>query len=784
MNKILLSCLFFVCCHDVFAQSYTVSGFVKENESLESLPSAVIRVKENNTIAVTNNYGFYAIQLPTGAFTLYVSYTGMGTDTVSVNVTQNIRKDFLLAPQKMQEVVVTGGKEKSNVKRTQMGTHTIKAAHIQDVPSLLGEKDVIKTLQLMPGVQRGSEGSTGLYVRGGNSDQNLIILDDAVVYNANHLFGFFSLFNGNAVKGVEFIKGGFPARYGERLSSVINLTMKDGNKESYHGEVGVGLLSSRLMVEGPIQKGKSSFILSGRRTYADLLAQPFMDKDKKIGYYFYDFTAKANAEINSKNKIYISGYFGKDNFFAREDEMNNPMKYNFFWGNATTTLRWNHVVSPKIFANLSLIFSQYALHSKMEQQYDTSFFSSKYYSNITDVGVKYDWEFYTGKKHLFRGGLKATSHVFKPNVVTLKGSDANFDVSEIEQYNCPEFNVYAEDEWSATKALAFNMGVRGSMFKTQTKTYANVEPRFSGRFLLNDNTSVKMGYAVMNQYIHLLSSTGLGLPTDLWVPSTDRLRPQRSEQYSIGLAKVLPQKDITISIEGYYKKMKDVVSYKDGATFLTARDKTFRGEKVPFHENVMIGLGKSYGGELMLEKKEGRLSGWLAYTLSWTKNSFKEVKDGAWFYPAYDRRHNLSVVGFYYLKPNVRLNALFTLATGNPIRFPIHSVKVPQIPLSGDLSNSGKSYSYTENYTERGLFRAETYHRMDVGIQFIKQKKWGERVWEISVYNVYNRQNPFFYAAQYPDDYNFSNPPSRGGYKIYKYTVFPIIPSITYSYKF
>lgn len=764
---------------DAGAQSkITLSGFVKEKNSQETLPGAIIKVKGTETFVNTNEYGFYSLSLPPGDYELQVYFPGYIEDKAfKVNLNADQKYDFSIIPENtLDEVLVTA--QAGNVESIRMGSHQLGIEQIKNTPALLGEKDVFKVIKLLPGVQKGQEGSSGFNVRGGGTDQNLIILDDAVVYNASHLFGFFSVFNGDALKGVELIKGGYPAKYGERLSSVLNITMKEGDKQHLKGEYGIGLLSSRVTLEGPIIKNKASFLVSGRRTYADIIAQPFLRNQQQgaTGYYFYDLNAKVNYQINQHNSIYLSGYFGRDKFYMNQKYQESTNKMNFSWGNATGTLRWNQVISPKLFGNLTVNYSNFNMSVYLKEKYSsTETYIMEYLSSIDDIGLKYDLSYYLNDKHTLKAGYKLTRHLFKPSVLTSIENQSK-QVSAAKNYTSWENNVYIDDEWKVSPKLAANLGLRGSSFATGDNTYFNLEPRASVRYLLGDHTSIKGSYTIMNQYMHLLSATGINLPTDLWVPATARIAPQRAQQYSLGLFQDIKVKDqvLNISLEGYYKDMKNIISYKEGASFLIIDDPS-NAKTTTFEDNVTSGIGKSYGSELMIQKQKGKFTGWLSYTLSWTKFKFNDINQGAWFYPRYDRRHDLNLVGFYDLTKTIRINALFTFATGNPVMLPKQQAAViGNIPTDGNLGN-GSAYTI-DIYSNRNEYRTEAYHRMDVGIQFMKQKKKGTRTWELSFYNIYNRKNPFFYAMEQ----NHMN----GETQLYKYTIFPFIPSITYSFKF
>ncbi|HOH99545.1 MAG TPA: TonB-dependent receptor plug domain-containing protein, partial [Bacteroidales bacterium] len=552
----------------------------------------------------------------------------------------------------------------------QMSTIVLPVQQVRDIPALLGEKDVFKALQLMPGVQSGSEGSSGLYVRGGGPDQNLIILDDATVYNANHLFGFFSLFNGDALKSIELTKGGFPARYGGRLSSVVDMNMKDGNKEKLQGTAGIGLISSRLVLEGPIVKEKSSFLVSARRTYLDALTMPFQPEDSRGGYYFYDLNAKVNYDFGPKNKLYLSGYFGRDKFYFKETYVNSKSQAGLFWENGTGTLRWNHLFNNKLFSNTSLILSNYRLNIFTEEKYNNSEFELSYQSGIRDISVKHDLDYSLSPNHQIRGGFLVTFHKFTPSAIVLKDSDADIFDRKIKAINNIESGVYIEDEARFGSAFRVNTGIRVSGFTHENKTIIRPEPRISMAYKLRSDLSAKASFAIMNQYVHLLSNTGLGLPTDLWVPSTSNIGPQQSWQVAAGLARDLISRNLELSIEGYYKKSNDLLGYKDGASFLLIDDPT-DAEEFNWEDNITQGQGWSYGAEVLLQRKTGKLTGWIGYTLSWTQRQFDDINQGEKFYAKYDRRHDVSVVGIYKITDDITISGTWVYGTGNAITLPL-----------------------------------------------------------------------------------------------------------------
>lgn len=757
---------------------YTISGFVKEEGTGELLIGASIYIPSLEVGTATNAYGFYSITLESDTLQLIVSYIGFKAKAYEVNLSKNINLDITIASNTtIGEVEIVATRTRKISETTRMSVIEIPIDQIKDIPALLGEKDVLKVIQLMPGVQSGSEGNSGLYVRGGGPDQNLIILDDATVYNAYHLFGFFSLFNGDALKSVELTKGGFPARYGGRLSSVLDMKMKEGNKEKLTGEVGVGLLSSRLTLEGPLKKGKSSFLLSGRRTYIDALTRPFMPEDENVGYFFYDLNAKVNYDFGSKNKVYLSGYFGRDQAKATFDSGDEEAK--LFWGNVTGTARWNHLFNEQLFANTSFIISNYNFAVSNSSNFDGDQFEFRTSSGIRDYGLKTDFDYRPSPKHTIRLGLMSTYHIFTPSAVVLKDEAIGTFEDNETKIRSLENGVYIEDDYVYNNLLKFNVGIRFSHFLNEDKNYFKAEPRISGRYLIAENTSIKASFASMNQYIHLLTQTGLGLPTDLWVPATKRIAPQQSNQFALGLAKDIPKYDLTLSLEGYYKKSDNIIAYKEGASFLALDAFNLDGdgntEGISWEDNITSGQGWSSGVEFLIQKKVGRFSGWVGYTLSFTEFQFDSLNFGEKFWARYDRRHDISVVGIYKLKENVEqqkritLSATWVYGTGNAITLPESQYR------AGPNSSNGNFGGQVSEFSAVNDFRMAPYHRLDFGAQFYKAKERGTRIWEISFYNLYNRQNPFFYYA---------NTNNEGKTVLNQVSLFPILPSVTYTFKF
>jgi len=759
----------------LMAQTVSMSGYVREAGSQENLIGC--SVLSGKTLTTSNNYGFFALQIPANK-PVEVVFLMMGYQKVTqiIRAKQDTTFEVFLTPQiqQLQEVrVVAQNPEQA----PQMSVVRLPVAQIKQMPSLLGEKDVIKALQFLPGVQRSTEGSTALYVRGGSSDQNLILLDGAQVYNANHLFGFFSVFNGDAIKNVEFWKGGFPARYGGRLSSVIDLQMKVGGKDRVRGEGGVGLLSSRLTLDGPLSKsGKSSFLVSGRRTYIDLLLSPFMPKNESQSYRFYDFNAKVNVDLGTKDKLYLSGYFGNDAIKLKlESERTSGNIYEkglLGWGNATGTLRWNHLFNQKLFLNTTFAITdfKFLLSDEFRRiRSDTAITNrlTEFSSSIRDYTLKADFDYFPNNSHSIKFGALLTNHRFVPRTFLNDNRVNNEQESDKQVFNNQEFALYGEDTYRLNR-LSLNAGIRFNGLFSSNKTYLFLEPRLTANYQLPKNWFLKASYARNNQFVHLLTNTGTGLSTDLWIPATNRIPPQQADQIAIGLTKTFPDAGLNLTLESYRKWMKNIVAYKEGAAFLVFAD----GAKPLYWENnVTSGRGWSYGTEVLLQKPDGRLTGWLSYTLSWTINQFNELNEGKRFFARYDRRHDFSLVASYKLSPKITLSANWVYATGN-------ALTVPQGFYFGSQSLEGINFdspnSKIDYLGSRNSYRAEPYHRLDIAIQFHKKKRWGERTWEIGFYNAYSRKNPLYYYLKTEGERTILG----------KRALFSIIPSVTYNFKF
>ncbi|MFN3529767.1 MAG: TonB-dependent receptor [Bacteroidia bacterium] len=790
--KNLLFAILLLAVGNVFGQNkkVTLSGYIKEAGSGETLIGANVYLPDLKTGTTTNAYGFYSLTIPAGEYVFRFSYVGYQAQEIKINLLKNQVFDVNLIPAtNLEEIVVTDDRLIRQSENPQMSVVELSPQQIRDVPTLFGEKDVMKTLQLMPGVQSGNEGQSGIYVRGGGPDQNLILLDEAVVYNASHLFGFFSVFNGDAVKNITLTKGGFPARYGGRLSSVVDISMKDGSKSDFGGEAGIGIISSKLMLEGPIVKDKASFVISGRRTYVDALVAPIVsitEPGASAGYYFYDFNVKLNYDIDRKNRLFLSGYFGKDAFHAGYKEPGFNYKAGLNWGNKTGTLRWNHQVNDKLFLNTSLILSDYEFETFSRDEGDFGDFSLRYSSSIRDYGVKFDADYVPSPNHKIKAGLQLTRHIFIPTAFVIRDSEfPQFDINRVARELSLETGIYVEDQWKITNRLEANLGTRLSQFYAGNQNYWRLEPRLSARYMTSDQGSVKAAFSMMNQYMHLLSNTGIGLPTDLWVPANDIIGPQKSIQYALGYAHDLRNKKVTLSAETYYKHSSNIITYKPGASFLLVDfEDIFEGEvlDIKWENQVTTGEAVSYGLELLAQKHYGRFNGWIGYTLSKTDWQFPEINSGLPFPARYDRRHDLSIVTFFEARQTtdyqngIKISAVFVYGTGNAVTLPQANFVAPYSAPGNPLLNNGQGFWWNTavDYGSMNSYRMAPYHRMDVSVQLIKPKSWGERIIEFSVYNLYNRANPWFLEPSY----------RNGQSVLVQYSLFGIVPSINYIARF
>ena len=768
--------------------AHTISGYVREQGSRELLIGAYVYVAGRPTGGITNNYGFYSLTLSAAdSVDLVVSHLVYQPITQRLSLRKDAEFNVEMTPRItiLPEATVNARSSEKPSQTPRMSTVDVPIQQMLQVPALLGEKDVMKVFQLLPGVQKGREGASNLYVRGGGPDQNLVILDDAVVYNTSHGFGFLSLFNGDALKSVALTKGGFPARFGGRLSSVVEMSMKEGNREKLRGQGGIGLVSSRLTLEGPLRWGKSSFLVSGRRSYADLFIRPLA----KVGYTLYDLNAKVNYEFGRKNKLYLSGYFGRDRLLNRQNGRQNQNRFQ--WGNVTGTMRWNHQFNEKLFANASLVFSHYQFElSSARQLPNQPPYQFQYTSRIRDWGIKYDLDYFPAPRHAVKAGFLGTYHRFRPQASVTKSTGPDPHERNVATLEGIESGAYLQDTYQPWDQLSLNAGIRLSHFRTRRRQYWNAEPRLSVAYHPRDELAIKASYARMNQYVHLISNTGVGLPTDQWVLATDQLAPQQAWQTAVGIAKDWTERGLAFTAETYYKQSANVLNYRDGATFLFL-DQPEQPEgvgSVNWEDNVTAGRGWSYGAELLLQKQTGRLSGWVGYTLSWSRQQFDALNGGKPFYASSDRRHDFSVTASYPLKKRITLAGSWVFGSGSPVTVPlaVYQTIDPQSIIRGDRSD-GIAYTsgYAADYGERDAVRTPVYHRLDASVQFHKKKRWGERTWEINVYNLYNRLNPFLYFSDYETrsaGAASTTVLSKGG--IGQLALFPVIPSVSYNFKF
>lgn len=802
-------------------KKYTISGFIKESATGESSIGASVYVTKKGTEGkrmgtTTNQYGFYSITLEQGVYLLTVSYIGFENYLAEVKLDKDIRLNIQMkeAGIMTQEVEILGDKPDENIKSTEMGVMTLDIEKVKQLPAFMGETDILKTIQLLPGVQSAGEGNSGFYVRGGGPDQNLVLLDEAVVYNTGHLFGFFSVFNGDAIKNVELIKGNMPAQYGGRLSSVLDISMKDGNSQKFHGEGGIGLISSRLTLEGPIIKDTCSYMISARRTYGDVLARPFVKPTfKGSTYYFYDVNMKINYRISDNHRLFLSGYFGRDVFsYNNSRDFGSAFKVDIPWGNATTTLRWNYLINKKLFMNTSAIFSDY----KFEFGATQSQFEFRLFSGIRDWNAKVDFSYFPNVKHKVKFGANYIYHTFTPSHASAKSGDVEFDLGGIVKLYAHDAALYISDDFEVTNRLKINAGLRYSYFTQvgpfkryvknslgqqivdtilydkgdQIVEYHGPEPRASARFELTKSSSIKMGFAQNYQYIHLASISSVSLPTDVWMPSTSVIKPQHSTQYAVGYFRNFKDDMFETSVEVYYKDMQNQVDYKEGA---------LPDDNV--NDNVdnafTFGHGWSYGAELFLKKRTGKFNGWIGYTLCWTWRQFDSINLGEKFMAKYDRRHDVSVALTYDYRKSWTFGSVFVFATGNNATLPVswYFIEGQMVP----------------EYGKRNDYRMQPYHRLDISATYTpdkakklarKKQKWEDKMkkrgldpnsempqgwfrnvqgsWNFSIYNLYNRHNPFFIYFQNEG----SAFEGQLDVKALQVSLFPILPSVTWNFRF
>jgi hypothetical protein len=752
-------------------EKYVLHGTVKSENTGETIIGATIIVNGTPFATISNEYGFYSLTLPQGNYTLQVSAVGMITRQVQVNMNKNIKLDLSMRDddQSLDMVTVTSTATTRSLKNPQMGIERINLQEVKNLPVLFGERDILKTIQLLPGVKSAGEGNSGFYVRGGAADQNLILLDEAPVYNASHLLGFFSTFNSDAIKNVTLYKGGMPSQYGGRLSSVVDIKMNDGNNQDFGVSGGIGLIASRLNIEGPLQRGKSSFLISGRRTYADVFLKAFGDsslRDTKL--YFYDLNAKMNFTLGEKDRLYLSGYFGRDVLSQEELAGIN-------WGNATSTLRWNHIFNKKLFSNTSLIYSNYDY--KIDIDNETTDYLIR--SRIKDWNLKEELQWYANSSNTINVGINSIYHTIKPGEISVRGNMDTILQGQPDRYSLENAifmsnNWRASDKWSLTYGLRisafailgegdyYTLNNEGEVMDTTyygrgkvVKTYVNLEPRIAASYQLNNTSSLKASYTRNTQNLHLISNSTSSSPTDKWIASTNIIKPEIADQVAIGYYKNLKGGLFELTVETYYKKMQNQIDYRNGADVFSNQ---------PIETQLLYGKGRAYGIEWLFRKKEGRLNGWISYTLSKTERKIDGINNNNWYNARQDRTHDIAIVGMYQLNKKWMLSANWIYYTGDAITFP-----------SGKYRVDNEVYFY---YSDRNSYRMPNYHRLDIGAT--KQLKKGKRFsseLNFSIFNVYGRANAYQIDFQESEDH----PDKTEAVKTYLFT---FVPSISYNFKF
>ena len=771
----------------------TVNGTITDAVTGETLIGATILDEASGKGTVSNAYGRYSLTLHADTVRLRISYIGYQTQNHLVKLNGNVQLNIVLRPSvELDEVTITAERVGSP-KISQMSAIQLPTEQLKLVPVIFGETDVLKAIQLLPGVQSGTEGMNGIYVRGGGPDENLFLLDGIPLYNVNHLGGFFSAFNGDAVKNVTLYKGSFPARFSGRISSVLDITTNNGNDKEWHGGASIGLIAAKLNIEGPIIKEKTTLSVSLRRTYGDLLIQPTLWavaataaetglSGLSAGYYFYDLNAKIVHKFNDRSRLYATFYSGDDEAYMRVNVNDYAgtkeyMKLSYKWGNLATAIRWNYALNPQLFMNVTGSFTRYRQRLSLGIEEEWREYGQQYKdevemginSGISDVATRVDFDYDPSPDHAIKFGYTITHHIFTPQTQSARmrftGSPSVDTTLGESRIHAEEVTFYAEDDWSITDALKINGGIALTGFYVENRFYPSPQPRLSGRFMLTEDLSVKAGYSYMTQYMHLLSSTNISLPTDLWVPVTARIKPMNSHQVAAGVFYSW-RSLIDFSVEGYYKWMNNLLEYKPGSTFL--------GSSTGWENMVCMGRGQAYGLEFLAQKTVGKLTGWVGYTWSRTIRQFdtpgEELNDGKPFPAKYDRIHDISITLQY--KPSNRFDAGVTwvYATGNTATLAMQQISVDD-------------YYGAVNFVEsRNNFRLPSYHRLDISVNFHKKKKYGTRTWNISVYNAYNRQNPFIiYPKQFQ---HWDNQGVEYTTVLMQRSLFPIIPSISYIYKF
>lgn len=789
-------------------RKYTISGYVTDQQSSETLIGANIVDLRTYAGTTTNPYGYYTLTVPAGETDINFSYLGYAPFKQHLRLNRDTLINIRLVSENMlDEVVITSDRVDAGIMATHPGSMEIPITQIKNTPTVLGEADVMKTIQLMPGVQAGVEGSAGLHVRGGSPDQNLILLDGVPVYNVDHLLGFFSVFTPEAMKKVSLFKSSFPARFGGRLSSVIDVRTNDGDMKNYHGAISLGLLTTKLNFEGPIVKDRTAFNISVRRTYLDLVTRPFMRDDFRMGYYFYDINAKVNHKFSDQHRLYLSFYQGQDyyNYKNWDEESFDEFGYRSYtenkisgrWGNTIGSIRWNYIINNKLFSNTTVAFNEYKFHmhshSFMEFGPNETGYNTNYNSGIRDISYQLDFDYNPVPNHHIKFGGSYLYHGFRPEVMTSKvkkvedeavKQDTLYKGISNSKIYAHEFSAYVEDNFDVNSRLRTNIGLHLSAFHVQSKTYFSLQPRLAARYQVTDDVSLKASFSKMNQYINLLTSAPISMPSDLWVPVTKNIKPMRSFQYSLG-GYYTGIKGWEFSVEGYYKDMYNVLEYKDATRIL--------GSSSTWEEKVEMGRGRSFGIEFMAQRTIGKTTGWIAYTLAKSDRKFKKggINNGDRFPFKYDRRHDLGVMINHKFSNRIDAGASWSFATGGTTTIPQEVTSVIRPPASmsahdifamGWFTNPWLGSMY---YIEtRNNYRLPPSHRLNIGVNFHKKTKNGMRTWNISIYNMYNAMNPTFVHRSFK--IKESSTPESVEYEpvIKKLTLIPLFPSVTYTYKF
>lgn len=781
INLILFVFLIIVC--NAIGQNYTISGYITESGSDERLVQANVYDKITFKGTTSNNFGFYSFTLPGGTYQLNYSYVGYQVRSLFINLTRdtiiNVSLPIIGA---LQEIVVRADNPDAFRSRMLISQQDIPIERVQSLPSFLGEADVFKTIKLMPGVQSGNEGQSGLYIRGGGPDQNLILLDGIPVYNAEHLFGIFSVFNPDMVKNIELYKGGFPARYGGRLSSVVDITSKDGNLNKFKGSATIGMISSKINFEGPIIKGKTSFNISARRSYIDILSKPvvkaFFDDENYAEYYFYDINAKLNHIFSERSRLFFSLYYGYDDvvtsiFDSYVQNENRWKEWNNFglnWSNLVGSLRWNYVLSQRLFANFTLFttsFDFFAKHQYIKESEGANYFDDfdiYYGSRIGDAGIKIDLDHFAIPGLTFKYGYhfikQGFFYAFSDEPSTTARADLKKNISWAIGLNKPWLHqLYAEGDLHVSGLLHINAGLHSSVYMIDEKNFFSLQPRSSVLFLLSDKISVNASYTKMTQYINLLSSSTFSMPSDLWLPATSRIPPPVANQFSVG-GRYDFGKGITANFDAFTKRMKGLIEYKEGVNFFE--------NKKDWEDKVETGKGLTDGVEFLLQKTEGKTTGWIGYTLSWNRRKFDNLNNGEFFWAKYDRRHDIGLSVTHKFNNRIDAGLIWIFGSGSRATLPTQVIRLEGLP-----AGVGRTH-ILGYYNERNNYQLPNYHRLDAGINFHKFRENSSRTWRLGFINAYNQRNPFYLYVGYHNNKNV----------IKQVSIFPVLPTISYTYNF